>query len=85
MARHIGKRRSGPDTRATKGTPSLGLIVTPHVARPKRVATRPPAQEETIEDRLAAKADLADKTDFTGQRSLGQMTRAERRTILFGV
>jgi hypothetical protein len=83
MARHISKRPSGLDTRAT--TPSQGLIVIPRVARPKRGGTPLPAQEETIEDRLADKAKLADKTDFTGQRSLGQMTRAERRKLLFGV
>ena len=85
MARQISKRPSTTGTRATTHTPSPGYMVTSRVARPKRVPTPPPAQEETIEDRLTAKADLADMMDFTGQRSLGQMTRAERRKLLFGV
>jgi len=38
----------------------------------------------TIEDRLEAKAAHADRTDHTGQPSLGQMTREARRKALFG-
>lgn len=37
----------------------------------------------TIEARLIAKANPADRMDFTGQHSLGQLTRAERRRVLF--
>jgi len=39
---------------------------------------------ETIEERLIAKADAADRHDFSGERSLGQMSREERHKLLFG-
>lgn len=37
----------------------------------------PRVREETVEDRLIAKAKIADRTDWTGQRSLGQMSFEE--------
>jgi hypothetical protein len=85
MARQISKRPPGRSSREMTVTPSLGYIVTPPAVPSKRAATRPSTQERTIEDRLAAKAKIADTMDFTGQPSLGQMTRAERRKLLFGV
>lgn len=39
--------------------------------------------EPTIEDRLKSKAAAADTDDFAGQRSLGQLSRDERRKLLF--
>lgn len=42
------------------------------------------AGEQTIEDRLVEKAEAADRRDFTGQRSLGQMRREEQHKFLFG-
>jgi hypothetical protein len=42
------------------------------------------AQQATTEDRLVRKAEAADRTDFSTQRSLGQLSDRERRKILFG-
>jgi hypothetical protein len=42
------------------------------------------AKEQTIEERLLAKAKVADTIDVTKQRSLGQMTIEEQCRILFG-
>jgi hypothetical protein len=42
------------------------------------------APQPTIEDRLKSKATAADLDDFAGQRSLGQLSRDERRKLLFG-
>jgi hypothetical protein len=35
------------------------------------------AREETVEDRLIGKAKIADRTDYTSQHSLGQMSFEE--------
>ena len=85
MARQISKRPSSTGTRAATNNAAMGFMVSARLTRTKRAPAPPPAEEETIEDRLTAKADLADQMDFTGQPSLGQMTRAERRKLLFGV
>ena len=44
----------------------------------------PVVREETVEERLIAKAKIADTMDWKGQRSLGQMSREERHKLLFG-
>jgi hypothetical protein len=55
-------------------------------AGPTRQAllNRDAAEPDTIEDRLMAKAKLADMIDVLNQRSLGQMTREEQCRALFG-
>lgn len=45
---------------------------------------RTPPQPETVEERLVAKAEAADRRDRSGERSLGQMSREERHKLLFG-
>ena len=42
------------------------------------------ARLPTVEDRLVAKAGLADHAGASGQQSLGAMSREERRKLLFG-
>jgi hypothetical protein len=39
---------------------------------------------QAIEEWLVEKAEAADRRDFTGQRSLGQMSREEPHKFLFG-
>lgn len=60
-----------PTAAADQGVPRGGALRT----------AQPPA---TIEDRLAAKADAADRTDYSGRRSLDQMSREERHRFLYG-
>ncbi len=50
------------------------------LAAPRRTAK---VTRQTIEQRLEAKANIADTKVFA-TRSLGQMTRDERRKLLFG-
>jgi hypothetical protein len=38
----------------------------------------------TVEDRLKSKARIADSTDFSQEKSLGRLSREERRKALFG-
>ena len=87
MARQISKRPSSTGTRNTARGPRLMSAgsgdVTQAIPR-KPAASAPVAREETIEDRLVAKAAAADRRDYTGQRSLGDMSREELRALLSG-
>lgn len=87
MDKHEGKRRLGraaerghKEASHDRGL-SIGNAV---VAAVKHRAPRKPSAEKTIEDRLIEKADAADRRDFTGQRSLGQLSREELHKHLFG-
>jgi hypothetical protein len=87
MARQISKRPSSTGTRNTTRGPRLmsGGSVDVTQAIPRRpAASAPVAREETIEDRLIAKAEAADRRDYTGQRSLGDMSREELHALLSG-
>lgn len=50
----------------------------------KAAASDRSGKPETIEQRLIAKAEAADRHDYSGQRSLGQMSREEVHALLFG-
>jgi hypothetical protein len=53
-------------------------------ARGRSRVVRKRVSPETIEQRLIAKAEAADRHDYAGERSLGQMSREERHRYLFG-
>lgn len=76
---HRGKRDNNEASR-DRGV-AIGYAL---VADLKHRAPRKPRTVKTIEDRLVEKADAADRHDYTGQRSLGQMSREELRKHLFG-
>jgi len=76
---HLLSERSplaGAKPADTSAGPSSGCTAVP--------GTEGPRPEPTIEDRLKSKAAAADIDDFAGQRSLGQLSRDERRKFLFG-
>ena len=50
----------------------------------KAAASDRSGKPTTIEQRLVAKAEAADRHDYSGQRSLGQMSREEVHALLFG-
>jgi hypothetical protein len=85
MGQHDGKRRPGQgaqrDRNEASRDRSIGYAV---VADLKHPAPKKPRVVKTIEDRLVEKADAADRRDYSGQRSLGQMSREELRKHLFG-
>ena len=64
--------------------PPAGALACMATATVKRTPAAKARQPETIEDRLAAKAAAANNRDYTGQRSLGQMSREERHKFLYG-
>ena len=84
MARQISKRPPSTGTRATTPTPSLGFLVSTRITRRKHTPPPSPAEAETIEERLIAKANAADGRDRTGQRDLGAMSREELLAALSG-
>jgi len=67
-----------PQHKSKPPSASLGRSTVPK--QPTRIA----AKEQTIEERLLAKAKVADTIDVMKQRSLGQMTIEEQCRILFG-
>jgi hypothetical protein len=62
---------------------TLGFPTNAKIARTRRTS-RPRPPVETIEDRLVSKAEAADRRDYTGERSLGEMSREEMHKFLFG-
>jgi|HubBroStandDraft_1064217.scaffolds.fasta_scaffold255374_2 hypothetical protein len=60
---------------------AASILADSHAGKP-RPASRA-AKETTLEDRLEAKATLADHADFSGP-SLGEMSREQRHKLLYG-
>ncbi len=76
-----GKEAAPPLVASIRKTGYATLTVTDST---KQGPMRRIARQTTIEDRLEAKASVADQRDYSGQCSLGQMSREERRKFLFG-
>jgi hypothetical protein len=69
---------------AGRGAPKQAVSASVVSAQKKTASPARSAKAATIEDRLESKATAADHRSHAGERSLGQMTREERRKLLYG-
>lgn len=86
MAHQEDKRRTGHGAKRghKERSPDRDLSIEYAVIADLKPPAAKNSAPKTIEDRLVEKAAAADHRDYTGQRSLGQMSKEELRKYLFG-